>query len=240
MYIAERSWTSKVHESDSSDHAVELLRRTALAEGIHALAERPVLHGDNGATVKAHDVGYVALARNQAIVLAPPSQRRQCVHRVLLPPPIPAAVPEHGFRRPQCRQSIGFGRITQEATMLTRTDLLEELQGRQRRGPRGSATLERQTRPQSRRYRPDLTFDSDRLPGSPVSASLTWKLLLQRIVRAAHGTAFHQDPAGKPSSSEARLHVSCQRSFGGRSSHSRIVIHEHGDGSHVYWNRFIM
>jgi putative transposase len=35
---------------------VELLRRTALAEGIHALAEKPVLHGDNGATVKATTV----------------------------------------------------------------------------------------------------------------------------------------------------------------------------------------
>jgi transposase InsO family protein len=46
----------EVHEQDSSDHAVELLRRTALAEGIHALAEKPVLHGDNGATVKATTV----------------------------------------------------------------------------------------------------------------------------------------------------------------------------------------
>lgn len=48
----------EVHESDSSDHAVELLRRTALVEGIHALPEyeRPVLHGDNGATMKATTV----------------------------------------------------------------------------------------------------------------------------------------------------------------------------------------
>jgi transposase InsO family protein len=46
----------EVHERDSSDHAVELLRRTALAEGIHALAEKPVLHGDNGPTVKATTV----------------------------------------------------------------------------------------------------------------------------------------------------------------------------------------
>jgi transposase InsO family protein len=46
----------EVHERDSSDHAVELLRRTALAEGIHALAEKPVLHGDNGSTVKATTV----------------------------------------------------------------------------------------------------------------------------------------------------------------------------------------
>jgi putative transposase len=46
----------EVHEQDSSDHAVDLVRRTALAEGIHALEEKPVLHGDNGATVKATTV----------------------------------------------------------------------------------------------------------------------------------------------------------------------------------------
>jgi transposase InsO family protein len=46
----------EVHECDSSDHAVELVRRTALAEGIHAMAEKPVLHGDNGSTVKATTV----------------------------------------------------------------------------------------------------------------------------------------------------------------------------------------
>jgi transposase InsO family protein len=46
----------EVHDRDSSDHAVELLRRTALAEGIHAMANKPVLHGDNGATIKATTV----------------------------------------------------------------------------------------------------------------------------------------------------------------------------------------
>jgi transposase InsO family protein len=46
----------EVHERDSSDHAVDLVRRTALAEGIHALDEKPVLHGDNGSTVKATTV----------------------------------------------------------------------------------------------------------------------------------------------------------------------------------------
>jgi putative transposase len=46
----------EVHDSDSSDHAVDLLRRTALAEGIHAALRKPVLHGDNGATVKATTV----------------------------------------------------------------------------------------------------------------------------------------------------------------------------------------
>lgn len=38
----------EVHDSDHADHAVHLVRRTALAEGIAALAARPVLHGDNG------------------------------------------------------------------------------------------------------------------------------------------------------------------------------------------------
>jgi putative transposase len=46
----------EVHETDSSDHAVALLRRTALAEGIHTLGRKPVLHGDNGATIKATTV----------------------------------------------------------------------------------------------------------------------------------------------------------------------------------------
>ena len=46
----------EVDETDSSDHAVDLLRRTALAEGIHTLPNRPALHGDNGATMKATTV----------------------------------------------------------------------------------------------------------------------------------------------------------------------------------------
>ena len=44
------------HDSDHSDHAVYLVRRTALAEGIAALAAKPVLHGDNGSTLKATTV----------------------------------------------------------------------------------------------------------------------------------------------------------------------------------------
>jgi putative transposase len=46
----------EVHERDDSDHAVELLRRTALAEGLHAMPVKPVLHGDNGSTLKATTV----------------------------------------------------------------------------------------------------------------------------------------------------------------------------------------
>lgn len=48
----------EVHDADDADHAARLVKRTALAEGIHAVAreERPVLHGDNGATLKATTV----------------------------------------------------------------------------------------------------------------------------------------------------------------------------------------
>jgi transposase InsO family protein len=46
----------EVHESDDADHAAQLVRRTALAAGVHAMVEKPVLHGDNGATLKATSV----------------------------------------------------------------------------------------------------------------------------------------------------------------------------------------
>jgi putative transposase len=46
----------EVHETDAADHAAHLVHRTALAEGIAALAAKPVLHGDNGATLKATTV----------------------------------------------------------------------------------------------------------------------------------------------------------------------------------------
>jgi len=46
----------EVHDSDDADHAAHLVRRTALAEGIATLQCKPVLHGDNGATLKATTV----------------------------------------------------------------------------------------------------------------------------------------------------------------------------------------
>ena len=99
----------EVHERDSSDHAVDLLRRTALADGIHALARKPVLHGDNGATVKATTV----LAMLQWLGIKPsysrpPSQRRQCIYRsVFQNQQISAAVPEEGLCRSRCRSLLG-------------------------------------------------------------------------------------------------------------------------------------
>lgn len=46
----------EVHEADSAEHAAQLVRRTALAEGIASCETKPVLHGDNGATLKATTV----------------------------------------------------------------------------------------------------------------------------------------------------------------------------------------
>jgi putative transposase len=46
----------EVHASDHSDHAVALLKRTALSEGVAAMQSKPVLHGDNGSTLKATTV----------------------------------------------------------------------------------------------------------------------------------------------------------------------------------------
>lgn len=46
----------EVHASDDSHHAAHLVQRTALAEGIATLTAKPVLHGDNGSTLKATTV----------------------------------------------------------------------------------------------------------------------------------------------------------------------------------------
>jgi putative transposase len=46
----------EVHDTDSADHAAHLARRTALAEAVHAMPVKPVLHGDNGATLKGTTV----------------------------------------------------------------------------------------------------------------------------------------------------------------------------------------
>jgi len=46
----------EVHPTDSADHAAHLAKRTALAEGLHGMAVKPVLHGDNGASLKATTV----------------------------------------------------------------------------------------------------------------------------------------------------------------------------------------
>ena len=61
----------EVHGTDQAEHAAHLVRRTALAEGIHARAVRPVLHGDNGASVK----GTTVLAMLRWLGIAPSHSR---------------------------------------------------------------------------------------------------------------------------------------------------------------------
>lgn len=46
----------EVHATDDADHAARVVQRAALAEGIAANEQRPVLHGDNGSTLKATTV----------------------------------------------------------------------------------------------------------------------------------------------------------------------------------------
>lgn len=64
----------EVHDSDAADHAAHLVRRTAFVEGIAALETGPVLHGDNGATLKATTV--LAMLHWLGIK---PSYSRHCV-----------------------------------------------------------------------------------------------------------------------------------------------------------------
>jgi len=47
---------AEVHAKDDADHAAHLVKRTALAEEIHGLGQKPILHGDNGSTLKATTV----------------------------------------------------------------------------------------------------------------------------------------------------------------------------------------
>lgn len=46
----------EVHDTDDSHHAANVVRRTALAEGVAMMGEKPKLHGDNGSTLKAMTV----------------------------------------------------------------------------------------------------------------------------------------------------------------------------------------
>lgn len=65
----------EIHATDEAEHAVDLLKRTALAEGVHALPQKPVLHGDNGSTLKATTV----LAMLHWLGIKPPYSRPQGV-----------------------------------------------------------------------------------------------------------------------------------------------------------------
>jgi putative transposase len=76
----------EVHDSDSADHAAHLAKRTALAEGLHAMTVKPVLHGDNGASLKATTVlAMLYWLGIKPVLLASARQRRQCFRRSAVP-----------------------------------------------------------------------------------------------------------------------------------------------------------
>jgi transposase InsO family protein len=61
----------EVHAEECGERAAQLLKRTGLAEGIHAALNKPVLHGDNGPALKATTV----LAMLQWLGVAPSYSR---------------------------------------------------------------------------------------------------------------------------------------------------------------------
>ena len=61
-----------MYETDPAQHAAHPVRRTALAEGIHPRTQRPVLHGDNGSSVKGTTVPAVLSWRGIAPPLSGP------------------------------------------------------------------------------------------------------------------------------------------------------------------------
>jgi hypothetical protein len=69
----------EVHDRDDADHAAHLVKRTALAEG-RAMAAKPVLHGDNGVTLKATTVPSMSLRRASArhYIGTVPTAHRPC------------------------------------------------------------------------------------------------------------------------------------------------------------------
>lgn len=48
-----------VETTDNAEHAAKLVRRIALQEGVHAQSVKPVLHGDNGPTIKATTISQM-------------------------------------------------------------------------------------------------------------------------------------------------------------------------------------
>lgn len=65
----------EVHETDSSDHAVDLLRRTALSEGIHAREKARSPRRQRRHDKSDDGARHAALAGDQALVLAAARER---------------------------------------------------------------------------------------------------------------------------------------------------------------------
>jgi hypothetical protein len=108
----------EVHDTGTAQHAAHLARRTALAEGIHAMPKRQVLHGDQWRRPEGDEsAAHVAFARDKrpptGLAMTTPSSRRwvcgrrsssvrhpafRCDRRTCLPVPIWQS-PSHGAQR---------------------------------------------------------------------------------------------------------------------------------------------
>ena len=99
----------ELHAADDSVHAAHLVRRTALAEGIATMPAKPVLHGDNGSTLKATTLlAMLYWLGVKPPVLAAPREQRQRLCGVVVPHcEVPLRVPCQGLRRPPGRSDLG-------------------------------------------------------------------------------------------------------------------------------------
>jgi transposase InsO family protein len=99
----------ELHATDDSVHAAHLVRRTALAEGIATMLTKPVLHGDNGSTLKATTV----LAMLYWLGVKPSYSRPRVsddnayAESLFRHRQVPPRVPCQGLRRPPSRTHMG-------------------------------------------------------------------------------------------------------------------------------------
>lgn len=112
----------EVHATDDADHAARVVKRAALAEGIAGQAVKPVLHGDNGATLKATTVlgmlnwlGIKPSYSRPASVTTMPMQKRSS-----RPPSTVRSIRGEALRR-STRRAVGLPISCTGTTMSTAT-----------------------------------------------------------------------------------------------------------------------
>jgi putative transposase len=117
----------EVHDTDDANHAAQLVRRTALSEQIGLLADKPVLHGDNGSTLKATTV----LAMLHWLGIDPSYSRPRVsepLRRVAFPHrQVPSRVSRQRLLEPRSRTGLGrrFRALVQRRPQAQRDSLCQ-------------------------------------------------------------------------------------------------------------------